>query len=63
MVTHNTSRTCEGKAGTKFATPLDLNKCLKQSIIFSISPRSLNTCAPIYELPYNISTMTYPVLS
>ena len=38
----------------KFATYVDLNKCLKQIKL----PISLRTCAPITELPSGKSTMT-----
>ena len=58
MVTQNILRMCKDKkdfSDIKFGYPtiLDLNKCLKQ-IKLQIS---LRTCAPIYELPSNISTM------
>ena len=59
MITRNTLRTCEGnqvfseEEKIRFVTALDLNKCLSQ-IRKQIS---LRTCAPISELPSNVSSM------
>ena len=51
MVNQNILRTCELKQSQiKFATEHDQNKCLKQGKL-SIY------CAPISELPSNMSTM------
>ena len=52
MVTHNT---IEGKQvfWFRFATAVDLNKCLTQFI----SSIFLYACVPITELPFNLSTM------
>ena len=54
MVTQNTLRTCEGAQAIlnitfKFATAVHLKKCPKQI-----------TCAPIPELPSNISAIQLP---
>ena len=59
MVTNKTLRTDKGKQvcfenDFKFANPVDLNKCLKQTKL----PILLYTCAHISELPSNISTMS-----
>ena len=48
------------KEKINFATALDLIKCLKQR---EKKQRLLPTCAPISELPSNISTMLMTVLS
>ena len=53
MVTRNTLRTWKKVKKNEFVTAVDLNKCLKQIKL----PVYLYTCAPILELPSNISTM------
>ena len=61
MVTHYMFRTHEGKwvfsgKNIRFVTALDVIKCLKQ-----IEKQLLRLkCAPLNELPSNISTMPYP---
>ena len=57
MVTQNMVRMCEGKyvflkIKFKFATTVDVNKCLTQIKL----PISLYKCAPISKLPSHIST-------
>ena len=58
MVTQNMLRTCEenrtfSTEKNRFATALDLNKCIKQIKL----PILRRTCAPFFEVPSNISTM------
>ena len=58
MVAHFTLRTHEGKwvfsdKNTRFVTALDVIKCLEQ-VEYEILRL---TCAPLNELPSNISTM------
>ena len=60
MVTQNMLHTHEGKydffSGMfRNVLALDLNRCVKQIK----KARSIHTCAPISELPPNISTITY----
>ena len=50
MVTQNTLLALEN---VKFATVLDLNKCLNHINL----PILVHTCALFFELPFNMSTM------